>query len=94
LNQRIAVLNKWLKGVPLAKDISIRAEVSLDANGVRSNKRGSLRLDVVVYFESQAFVTMDMKLGANGKGNRISNDKWFEYERRFKATLVTIGIKI
>jgi hypothetical protein len=37
---------------------------------------------------------MGMKLGAKAKGNRISAEKWAEYERRFGALLVTIGIKI
>jgi hypothetical protein len=28
------------------------------------------------------------------KGNRISVAKWIEYERRFGATLMTVGFKI
>jgi RHS repeat-associated protein len=94
LNQRINILNKWLKGVPFAREIEIAAEVSLDEKGKKSSAKGSLRIDVVVYLKGKAFVIMDMKVGAKGKGNRISNKKWFEYERRFGAVLATIGIQI
>lgn len=53
---------------------------------------GSLRVDVSIYRDNTPVLIMDMKVGA--KGNRISDPKWLEYERRFGATMVTIGIKI
>jgi hypothetical protein len=94
LNKRIRVLNDWLKKVPFAKGVRVEGELSLGPNGKTSYEKGSLRLDVVVYVQGRAFLTMDMKVGAKGKGNRISAEKWAEYERRFGALLVTIGIKI
>lgn len=94
LNDRIRLLNDWLRKVPFAKGVKVDAEVSLGPDGTESYEKGALRLDVVVYVQGRAFLTMDMKLGAKGKGNRISAEKWAEYERRFGALLVTIGIKI
>jgi RHS repeat-associated protein len=94
LSERIRLLNDWLKKVPFARDVRVEAEVSLGSSGQESFKKGALRLDVVVYVRDRAFLAMDMKVGAKRQGNRISAEKWKEYERRFGAVLVTIGIKI
>jgi hypothetical protein len=94
LSARLTFLNQWLKGVPLAKDVEVVAELSLGEDGTRSYAKGSLRLDVVVRFKGKNWVTFDLKTGKSRKGNVISSTKRVEYTRRFGARLVTIGIQI
>ena len=66
----------------------------MDEDGNRSFKKGSLRLDVVLYSNEKAFVAFDMKVGTAGKGNAISAAKYGEYQRRFGAMLFTVHLKI
>ncbi|MFZ6778507.1 hypothetical protein ACO0LD_16920 [Undibacterium sp. Ji83W] len=79
---------------PFGKGVRVVAELSLDENGEESRKKGSLRLDVVVFIGVKTWVAFDMKLGKAGKGNPISVEKWNQYERRFGALLFTFQFKI
>lgn len=94
LRAHIGALNKWLQGIPMARDVLVLTELSLDQGGFPSHKKGSLRLDVIITYKGKNWLTFDLKTGTAGKGNIISSKKRIEYQRRFGARLITIGFPI
>jgi hypothetical protein len=93
-NAKAKQLNTKLKNFPISNNVTLAAEVSLDSNGNKSYAKGSMRIDAVIYYRGKAWVAFDMKMGANGVGNKISNKNHIAYEKRVRAMLFTIGFTI
>lgn len=91
LEERMKQLNEWIKGIPMARDIDIKAELFLLPDGSKSTPgvKGAMGLDVVLIYRGKKFAAFDLKMG----GSNISNKKYFEYQRRFGARLFLIRFK-
>lgn len=91
LEERIRSLNQWIKGIPLARDIDVQAELFLDSNGQKVSRgtKGGMGLDVVIMYRGKKFAAFDLKMGSS----TISNTKYFEYQRRFKTRVFLVRFK-
>ena len=94
LEHKVRQVNDWLRGLPLARDVRIQAELFLSSNRVpaRPGARpsGSIGLDVVIWYRNRRWVAFDMKTGRTD----MSRTQRIQYQRRFGTRVFSVGVEI